>query len=328
MINFSTISLFYRQKKGLLRIFFAILTFIAWIFFFIQNFSNFHKLDVEFSIYIIVLSLIFSTIYFLILAFAWAVLLSGTIIRTSSKNFIIYKSMRAWLLTIMTRYLPGNVWHILSRVAFADQLNVGKTNIIAISTLEQGFTVLGASLVAAIFFSFNPLIPFSQNWLCIKYLPILFSIITLVLIHPRVLSPSLRYVAKKIKKPELVWQLGYNSTIFLVLLYSVATFSSGLALVLILTGLGLANISNNILFIIGSSSFAWVVGYLSFLTPGGLGVREGVLTALLAYIYPLPIAIVASLLFRIVCTLGEFIALLFFSLFNRFFVSFEINKKA
>jgi glycosyltransferase 2 family protein len=58
------------------------------------------------------------------------------------------------------------------------------------------------------------------------------------------------------------------------------------------------------------------VGYLSFITPSGLGVREGVLTALLALVYPLPVAIVASLLFRLMCTLGEFAAILLFFTFS------------
>lgn len=88
----------------------------------------------------------------------------------------------------------------------------------------------------------------------------------------------------------------------------------GLALIVLLKGFGQI-VLPNFVYVIGCSAIAWVIGYISFITPSGLGVREGTLAALLALMYPMPVAIVASLLFRIVCTIGELIAILLFVIF-------------
>jgi len=46
-------------------------------------------------------------------------------------------------------------------------------------------------------------------------------------------------------------------------------------------------------------AFAWIVGFLSFLTPGGLGIREGLLSLLLSRYMPTPQATLVALLCRV-----------------------------
>ncbi|MCG9132147.1 flippase-like domain-containing protein [Candidatus Poribacteria bacterium] len=46
-------------------------------------------------------------------------------------------------------------------------------------------------------------------------------------------------------------------------------------------------------------AFAWIIGFLSFLTPGGLGIREGLLGLLLANYMPAPQAVLVALLCRV-----------------------------
>jgi hypothetical protein len=50
---------------------------------------------------------------------------------------------------------------------------------------------------------------------------------------------------------------------------------------------------------------AWVLGFLSLLAPGGLGVREGVLLYLLGFYLPSHVAIVVTLLSRLWVTAAE-----------------------
>lgn len=46
-------------------------------------------------------------------------------------------------------------------------------------------------------------------------------------------------------------------------------------------------------------AFTWIVGFLSFLTPGGIGIREGLLGLLLANYMPAPQATLVALLCRV-----------------------------
>jgi hypothetical protein len=52
-------------------------------------------------------------------------------------------------------------------------------------------------------------------------------------------------------------------------------------------------------------SLAWVAGFLVFLTPGGLGIREAVIALLLSPFLPLPVATLIALLARVWWLLAE-----------------------
>jgi glycosyltransferase 2 family protein len=129
----------------------------------------------------------------------------------------------------------------------------------------------------------------------------------LALLHPRALGATLAALARRLGRPELAWRYSYTSLLLLVGLYTLANLAAGLALAAILRplaplGPGVAA------YAVGAWALAWAAGFLSLLTPSGLGVREAVLTALLAQIVPLPAAVAASLLHRLALTLGEALA--------------------
>jgi len=309
-------STFGRTTKSFLKFAGIIIPLGAWAFFLFKQFDQLQAHEWNISIPGFTGSLFFSTLYFLTLALGWALLLNSMVGEKYISKLLVFKAMHAWLLTIMSRYLPGNVWHVLSRMAFADQLNVGRLQILSASTIEQVLAVIGAMLIAAVSFPFWPLAVIEQQWFLNILLFMFIFVLCLSVLHPRILGPLLRWAGARLNRPELNWDFDYKTIIRFVLIYALAAFTAGLALAAVIAGLGEFK-ANNLIFIIGSSALAWVVGYLSFITPSGLGVREGVLTALLALIYPLPIAIVASLLFRVVCTLGEFAAVVSFLGFKR-----------
>jgi hypothetical protein len=66
------------------------------------------------------------------------------------------------------------------------------------------------------------------------------------------------------------------------------------------------DVSINESFIItGIFSISWLVGYYAFLSPGGLGIQEGVQVYLLTFFFPLPISIVIAFASRLWMTLGD-----------------------
>lgn len=238
-------------------------------------------------------------LYFGGLAWCWALLLHSV----GGGRAETGGAVRVWLLSMLTRYIPGNVWHILSRIALADTLGVAKTHVLTSATIEQVLTILGALALAGATLPFWGIAPSIESWLLLL-LPV-----GMLLLHPRILGSVLAWAALRLRRPALAWHYRYQEIIWLLLAYTAATFWAGLALALLLWGLTPVTLAQLPL-VLGASALSWVVGYLSFLTPSGLGVREAALVALLAQVYPLPVAIVASLLFRLVITLGEMLAVL------------------
>ena len=279
----------------------------AWGWFLIKQIDTLQGYEWQFAPFSFLIGIFFAALYFGGLAFGWTLLL---IYRVQKPAAIpIRKGMYIWLLSMVTRYVPGNIWHILSRVALAERLNASKADVLASSTIEQILVLLGTLVLFVITLpkwtiipndtEFGPIIPF-----ILIALPL-----ALLILHPRIFGHILTWMSVRFNQPVLAWEYTYRGLLLILSIYAVANAFAGLSLVVILSGLTTPSLQD-VPLIIGSAALAWTIGYLSFLTPSGLGVREGVLTALLAQIYPLPVAIVASLLFRVVSTLGELLAIL------------------
>lgn len=62
----------------------------------------------------------------------------------------------------------------------------------------------------------------------------------------------------------------------------------------------------NFIFVISSGTMAFLIGLVTVFAPSGVGVRDSILIYLLGIIMPLPIALVATVLIRILAVLSEF----------------------
>jgi glycosyltransferase 2 family protein len=87
-------------------------------------------------------------------------------------------------------------------------------------------------------------------------------------------------------------------------LYVVNTALQGLAYYLLIRSIHPLPASR-LINVIGIYNGAWAAGFLSFIAPGGLGVREGVMTILLKPYLPVAMAIIVAAVSRLWITLFE-----------------------
>jgi len=244
-----------------------------------------------------------SALYFLGLALGWTLLL-----RRMGEPMPWVQGARIWFSSTFMRYVPGNVWHVVGRVVLGGAADASKTRVLVSATVEQVLTVLAAVIVFAFSLPFWPgtvnqpeaaALPTGTWWLLLALVPL-----GLVVLHPAVLGRMLNLALRLVRRPPLDLGLRYLDILLLLAWYTATTVFSGLSLCLVVAGLTPLPWAHWPL-VAGVAAGAWAIGYLSFLTPTGLGVREGVMVALLALIVPLPVATVASLLARLVSSLGE-----------------------
>lgn len=267
---------------------------LAWGGFVAQRLDDLRQYPWDIAPAALVAGIVAAAVYFGGLALCWALLLR----RVANSPVSRGGAMRAWLYSMTTRYIPGNVWHILSRVAFAQRLGVSKTQVLTSASIEQVLTLLAMLLLFACALPFWAVSLVDQVWF------LLLVPLGLVALHPQVLGRLLIWAAARCDRPELAWHYTYRTLLLLLVAYIGASLWAGLSLYVLLLGLAPTQLADAPL-IIGAAGLAWAVGYLSLLTPSGLGVREAVLVAALSSIYPLPVAIIGSLLYRLVMTLGE-----------------------
>lgn len=212
------------------------------------------------------------------------------------------KSIKVSFLSMMGRYLPGKVWMILGKVYLSGKEGVNRNEAFASVVMEVVLEIV-ASIFFFFFFLFSVL---EQPLLSPKviYSLAVIMIVGMIVLHPRVFYGVInaflyRWKGGKIKKCMSYWDI-----IQLFALYNFIVLMQGTAFYLFVNSICYVPL-NNLLGLTGSLAVAGVLGTLSFFTPSGLGVREGVLALLLSTYVISPIAVLISLLARLWVTIGE-----------------------
>lgn len=233
-------------------------------------------------------------------------------------------AMRMWFLTALVRYIPGNVWQPLSLTLYGQQRQIRPEIILASIVLYQVIIILAVAPIAAFYFQvtgnwgfFTSLIGASAEWLIwATLLPVL-----LFLAKPGWLLAILNWLLGKIGRLAIAARL---TTLALLWLIALALFdwllwgASFATITLALGHLTSLPLPLFLFHLIAVYPIANAIGFLSMLTPSGLGVREGAFYLLLAPVVGGGLITVAALAMRVWNIIGEVImALICFVLERR-----------
>ncbi|MBI3740800.1 MAG: flippase-like domain-containing protein, partial [Chloroflexi bacterium] len=212
-------------------------------------------------------------------------------------------AMRVWFVSNLARYVPGNIWQVAAMMTMVNAKGVSKTNALLSQIIYTAIALSISGLLGIFFVVFQPqvlqgLVPISPSPLN-NYLPALaasaFSALIVGLALPQMFRLIIR-VAAKISRRDLTAPPTTFARGLVPPLYSSAMWlTNGVAFFLFvsaITDLSLAQLPA----LIAINAGAYWIGYLSFITPSGLGFREGALAFMLAVYFPTPIAVALSLL--------------------------------
>ena len=209
------------------------------------------------------------------------------------------RALQAWFLSNIIRYIPGNVWQFLGMVELAAEDGVPRAATLASIVLHQAISTAAGLVLAAVYFALTG----RGGWV-VWLRPFLLAIpFGLLLLQPHVLQRTLNWGLARIRRPPLEVRLTWRRIWLLLLRYVIVWIVQGLgfaALVRALTPLPLASLP----YVVAVWIAAYVIGFLSVLTPSGLGVREGVMVLLLGEL-PAPVAVVISIVARLWTIAGE-----------------------
>jgi uncharacterized membrane protein YbhN (UPF0104 family) len=229
---------------------------------------------------------------------AFAALWRSTLQRLGGR-LSLATAIRIWFSSQLVRYVPGNIWHLMGRVYLSQQAGVGKevTSMSLVFELLQ--TITAALLMAAVSLLFWQRQSAQGLW-TLLLIPLLLCYTLPQLLLQRPLDWALRRTGLEFPSISL-----HRRDLFALLpgyCASWCTYGCGLYLL----ALSIHPLPPSAIpALVGIFAIAWVVGFLSFITPSGLGVREGVLGYLLSSLMPLPVALLLALLARVWLTLAE-----------------------
>lgn len=231
---------------------------------------------------------------------AWRRIL-GTLGNPIPFRFAIY----AWFISNLARFIPGNIWQLAAMMVLAERAGVSKLNIL----LSQGVYALIALSVAAVYgVTLLPIPP--------EYVPLLalaFVGLIVLLALPPVFQLMLwgsTLLLRLVRRNRELATPRVAATFWQGLIPPLCSFGmwtiNGIAFWIFLRSV--ADIPLSALpACIGMNAAAYFVGYISFVTPSGLGFREASLALLLQAFFPAPVAIALAFLARLWSLAGEFL---------------------
>ncbi len=212
-------------------------------------------------------------------------------------------SAAIWFASILGRYVPGNVAMVAGRVALCRRKGILARTTLASMVYENALILISALLIAAATVPLWP--PFEyKNY---ALLLVVLAPVGLALLHPAIFRKASNAALRRAGREPLAATLPFGRVMILLVYYVGGWLLLGLAFAALAASVAPVPFAS-VALLVGGYAFAWEVGFLSFVTPSGLGVKEGVLFVILALIFPAPVAAALTVLSRLWQTLAEVVS--------------------
>ncbi len=274
---------------------------------FYTNFDNISNFDYSVNYFYLALATIFLIYSNIFPVYVWKFLIQKLGGKLSPKQ-----AMRIWFLANTGRYLPGKIWSQAGIVLLGEKEGVKKSISVQSLIYSQFYSILvGLFIVMVVFKNYLKESGFLDIPNTSLYIIIL--IISIIVFNPKILNFILNFLLVKVLKREKLENsenslLKRKDIILFVVLQLINWINIGFTFYLFTVAF-----TGNWNLIIESPEFififpaAWTLGLLAVFTPGGIGVREGILILFLTSILGPELALVLPWINRIWVTGIEFL---------------------
>ena len=266
----------------------------------ITNWTQIPFSQIRFNTLYVVISFLCLAVYFSLLTRGWT-----SIVAELGSKVPYYKAF--WIVSTsqIAKYVPGGIWYTVGRVYLARKEKV-KEEIGMVSVVFETLLLMLTNLIL-----FLVSINFIRGETYLNpFLSVAFIAVILILLYPSLLNRLLNLGLRLLRKPAVELEARYLS-ILRISTYFFALWISQIAgyffLINSIYPLAASNLPN----LAAAYTLSWITGFVVLFAPGGLGVREGMMTLLLSSILPLPLAIAISFITRVWVTIFE--VLIFFT---------------
>jgi uncharacterized membrane protein YbhN (UPF0104 family) len=245
--------------------------------------------------------------YYLVFVLGWMRILGEWGIRLSYPA-----ALRAEMISMLAKYIPGGIWTPAARVVAARRAGVTDAALVTSSMLlEAGLSAVAGVIVFVVSLPFvdnvdAPLVPL-----------VVFGAVLAILVQPRVFRPLAGKVLRRFGYTKELPNLRARTLTVLLAFYAGTWVLGGFALWLLLRSVGAHPEPATVVFLGGTAAVGAIVAVLVVFAPSGLGVREASMYGLLLAVATPGRALGAVALNRLALTAVELVLLLVGGLFLR-----------
>ncbi len=253
--------------------------------------------------YLLLLSFLAFILYFISRSYLWM-----KILEFKGNKLPLKVTSYLWGFSEFKRYVPGNVWSFFSRVSLFSDVGVDK-KVVGFALLDEIQLIVIPCAILSLF-SFPLILSLNSDNL-IRMEEILLGSFVGIILYILAVAYLLK---KRMQKGNMLSNLylpGYSlkEKIQLSLIAAISFFMFGAAT--LISSLAVFSFSPALFFPLACFYvMALLVGYLSFITPTGLGVREGVIIIGLSSLVSLANASFIAIFTRLALVISELIFLI------------------
>lgn len=254
------------------------------------------------NIFLIAFSLLSFFLYFILRILFWQRLTRQKGVTT---DFV--DTAFIWSMSEIKRYTPGNIWSFIGRTQSYEQHTITKKTLAHLLILEIFFLLVGSitvSLLSTNFIFYGLLSSFPLQKFVVPLVISLTAFVIIFFVVGSRFGKQLPYIGRLLPQ----FSIQENSMLFFIMSFAFLFF--GLGTYFSVSALSFLYLPH-ILSLSGFFVCTYIIGYLSFITPMGLGVREGIMTIGLSKYLPLFEAAGGALFSRIILIISEIVFLAF-----------------
>ena len=294
----------------ILKIIGYIITFASVLYILWHGYENWNRITSIFSFKNtwqgILYAAFFYTAMFLLIALAWKIIITSLNGKITFKNsFIIYGRSN------IAKYIPGNVFHFVGRGLMCREIGINANIVINGIFLETLLLVIATGLIAIpslIIYGTEKIAFLNTNRIIF-----IVVVIIILLIAIAICIKFIPFFKTWLIKRNLLIDTGtisfktiIKSSIFAIIIYFFYYGFVSLILFYLSNYFWLLNLKQFFIFL-GAYSLGWLLGFITPGAPGGLGVREAVITGFLTPFLGASRALILALVFRLITIFGDFL---------------------
>lgn len=248
-----------------------------------------------------ILSAMFLSAAYLCAAQAWRTIIAGF-----DHKIKLSEAFRVIYLANLGRYIPGKIWQVFGMVGLAGELNIPATTSLASFALVQTYMLPAGFIFMPILLGQLQAIDGIMLYRSALYIfaTLVFIVFLVFFIRPGGLEWLLNKALRLFKRQPVTYRPAFGNRVAIFVWYAVTWVFFGAAFHFFIEAI-LEQSTIPLTYAAGIYITAYIIGYISFISPGGLGFREGVISALLAPFLGLTVAGSVALINRVYITVAE-----------------------
>lgn len=269
-----------------------------------HNINELRLYDWNINFTCLVFSIVLLSAGMVMLAYGWC-----RIINLFKEDIHINRALKIYTISAMGRYIPGKIAMFIGRIFLSEKLGISKRTIILSVLIETLFSTSGALIVIFLLYPFVTHTFLNSK---IMYGLIIFLAIGMAVmgLYPNIRQKVMNYARRKLTIDPDLFNIKIatcvKAGIFLFVYYTVTWLIIGMAFLFLVISLsGNAIIRPYYIDTIHSFVLSWFIGFISFITPGGLGVREAAITISMENYLPVYLSSCIAIASRVWFTVGE-----------------------